>query len=70
MQLTITGQNKRWNVNTLTASNKLIGDRPGGMTKADSVIVEAAVRLVTVLGLVGVQGLTQPLLEKRPPRTR
>ena len=122
-------ENKRWNVNTLTASNKLIGDRPGGMTKADSVIVEAAVRantafghktlltgastdanvpmslgvpaiiiggggktggfhalsewidvtdawkgaqnsLVTVLGLVGVQGVSQPLLEKRAPRAR
>ncbi|SFN18506.1 M20/M25/M40 family metallo-hydrolase [Variovorax sp. OV329] len=122
-------ENKRWNVNTLSVSNKLIGDRPGGMTAADSVIVEAAVRsntafgqktvltgastdanlpmslgvpaiiiggggktggfhaltewidvtdgwkgaqnsLVTVLGLVGVQGVSQPLLEKRPPRAR
>jgi len=26
--------------------------------------------LLTVLGLVGVQGVSQPLLEKRPPRTR
>ena len=24
----------------------------------------------TVLGLVGVQGVSQPLLEKRPPRSR
>ncbi len=122
-------ENKRWNVNTLSVSNKLIGDRPGGMTPADSVIVEAAVRantafdrksvltgastdanvpmslgvpaiiiggggktggfhalsewidltdawkgaqssLVTVLGLVGVEGVSQPLLEKRPPRAR
>lgn len=120
-------ENKRWNVNTLTASNRLIGDRPGGMTPADSTIVQAAVRantafghktvltgastdanvpmslgipaiiiggggktggfhspgewidvtdawkgaqtsLVTVLGLVGVQGVSQPLLDKRPAR--
>ena len=120
-------ENKRWGVDTLTASNKLIGDRPGGRTAADSVIVEAAVRansafghktllsgastdanvpmslgipaiiiggggktggfhalsvwidvtdgwkgaqnsLVTVLGLVGVQGVSEPLLQKRPPR--
>ncbi|HSV61035.1 MAG TPA: M20/M25/M40 family metallo-hydrolase [Variovorax sp.] len=122
-------ENKRWNLNTLTVSNKLIGDRPGGMTKADTVMVEAAVRsntafgnktlltgastdanvpmslgipaiivggggktggfhaltewidltdgwkgaqtsLMTVLGLVGVQGVSQPLLEMRPPRSR
>ncbi|MBS0428545.1 MAG: M20/M25/M40 family metallo-hydrolase [Proteobacteria bacterium] len=120
-------ENRRWNVNTLSVSTKLIGDRPGGRTPPDSVIVEAATRanasfghktllsgastdanvpmslgipaiivggggktggfhamsewidvtdgwkgaqnsLVTVLGLVGVQGVTQPLLEKRPPR--
>ena len=122
-------ENRRWNVNTLSAATRLIGDRPGGRTPADSVIVEAAVRanthfgnktllsgastdanvpmslgipsiivggggktggfhalsewidvtdawkgaqnsLVTVLGLVGVQGVTQPLLEKRQARTR
>ena len=122
-------ENKRWNVNTLSVSTKLIGDRPGGKTPPDSVIVEAATRanasfghktllsgastdanvpmslgipaiiiggggktggfhamsewidvtdgwkgaqnsLVTVLGLVGVQGVTQPLLEKRPPRAK
>jgi acetylornithine deacetylase/succinyl-diaminopimelate desuccinylase-like protein len=122
-------ENKRWNVNTLSVSRKLIGDRPGGMTPSDSLIVEAAVRaneafghksvltgastdanvpmslgvpaiiiggggktggfhalsewidlsdawkgaqnsLVTVLGLVGVEGVSQPLLEKRPPRSR
>jgi acetylornithine deacetylase/succinyl-diaminopimelate desuccinylase-like protein len=120
-------ENRRWNVNTLSAATRLIGDRPGGATPVDSVMVEAAVRsntafgnktllsgastdanvpmslgipsivvggggktggfhalsewidvtdawkgaqssLVTVLGLVGVQGVTQPLLEKRPPR--
>ncbi|WP_088958632.1 M20/M25/M40 family metallo-hydrolase [Variovorax sp. HW608] len=120
-------ENKRWNVNTLAVTNKLIGDRPGGRTAADSVIVEAAVRansvfghktllsgastdanvpmalgipaiiiggggktggfhalgewidvtdgwkgaqnsLLTVLGLVGVQGVSEPLLQKRPPR--
>jgi len=120
-------ENKRWGVDTLAVSNKLIGDRPGGRTAADTVIVEAAVRansafgnktllsgastdanvpmslgipaiviggggktggfhalsewidltdgwkgaqtsLVTVLGLVGVQGVSEPLLQKRPPR--
>jgi tripeptide aminopeptidase len=120
-------ENKRWNVNTLSVSTRLIGDRPGGRTPTDSVIVEAAVRsnsafghktllrggstdanvpislgipaiiiggggktggfhalsewidltdawkgaqnsLVTVLGLVGVRGVSEPLLEKRPPR--
>ena len=30
----------------------------------------AQTSLVTVLGLVGVQGVSAPLLEKRPPRTR
>lgn len=122
-------ENKRWNVSTLSATTKLIGDRPGGRTGSDSVIVEAAVRansafghktllsgastdanvpmslgipaiiigsggktggfhalsewidvtdgwkgaqnaLVTVLGLVGVQGVSEPLLPKRPPRTK
>lgn len=122
-------ENKRWSVGTLSASNKLIGDRPGGRTPADSVIVEAATRsnsafghktllrggstdanvpmsygipaiiiggggkaagfhalsesidvtdawkgaqnsLVTVLGLVGVQGVSPALLPRRPARTR
>ena len=122
-------ENKRWNVNTLSVSTKLIGDRPGGRTQSDTVIVEAATRsnaafghktlltgastdanvpmslgipaiiiggggktggfhalsewidvtdgwkgaqnsLVTVLGLVGVQGTSTPLLEKRPPRAK
>ncbi|WP_427911387.1 M20/M25/M40 family metallo-hydrolase [Ramlibacter sp. MMS24-I3-19] len=122
-------ENRRWNVNTLTVSKRLIGDRPGGNTPADSTIVQAAIRantafghqtllrgastdanvpmslgipaiivggggktggfhamsewidvtdgwkgaqnsLVTVLGLVGVQGVSQPLLEKRPARTK
>ena len=117
-------ENKRWNVDTLRVEKKLIGDRPGGRTPADSVIVEAATRanaafghktlltgastdanvpmslgipaiiiggggktggfhalsewidltdgwkgaqnsLVTVLGLVGVQGVSAPQLEKR-----
>jgi acetylornithine deacetylase/succinyl-diaminopimelate desuccinylase-like protein len=125
----VAAENKRWNVSTLSASTKLIGDRPGGRTPADSVIVEAAVRsnaafghrtllvgastdanvpmslgipaitigtggktggfhalsewidvtdawqgaqnaLVTVLGLVGVQGVSEPLLARRPPRAR
>jgi acetylornithine deacetylase/succinyl-diaminopimelate desuccinylase-like protein len=122
-------ENKRWNVNTLSASIKLIGDRPGGRTPPDSVIVEAAVRsnaafghktllrggstdanvpislgvpaiviggggrasgfhslsesidmtdawkgaqnsLATVLGLVGVQGVSPALLPKRAARTK
>ncbi len=122
-------ENRRWNVNTLSVSTKLIGDRPGGRTPPDSVIVEAATRanaafghktllrggstdanvpislgipaiiiggggktggfhalsewidvtdgwkgaqnsLVTVLGLVGVAGVSEPLLPKRPARTR
>jgi len=122
-------ENKRWNVTTLSVSSKLIGDRPGGRTGSDSVIVEAAVRsnaafghktllsgastdanvpmslgipaiiiggggktggfhalsewidvtegwkgaqnaLVTVLGLIGVQGVSEPLLVKRPPRAK
>lgn len=122
-------ENRRWNVSTLSASVKLIGDRPGGRTPPDSVIVEAAVRsnaafghktllrggstdanvpislgvpaiivggggrasgfhslsesidmtdawkgaqnsLATVLGLVGVQGVSAPLLPKRAVRTK
>ncbi|RYF72798.1 MAG: M20/M25/M40 family metallo-hydrolase, partial [Comamonadaceae bacterium] len=122
-------ENKRWNVDTLRVEKKLIGDRPGGRTPADSVIVEAATRansafghktmltgastdanvpmalgipaiiiggggktggfhalsewidltdgwkgaqnsLVTVLGLVGVQGVSAPLLEKRAPTAK
>jgi acetylornithine deacetylase/succinyl-diaminopimelate desuccinylase-like protein len=122
-------ENKRWGVATLSASTKLIGDRPGGRTPVDAVMVEAAVRantafghktvlsgastdanvpmalgipaiviggggktggfhalsewidltdawkgaqnsLVTVLGLVGVQGVSAPLLEKRTPRSK
>lgn len=122
-------ENKRWNVSNMTFSTKLIGDRPGGQTPPDSLIVEAGTRanasfghktlltgastdanvpmslgipaiiiggggktggfhaksewidvtdawkgaqnsLVTVLGLVGVQGVSEPLLEKRPARTK
>jgi tripeptide aminopeptidase len=122
-------ENKRWGVTSLSASTKLIGDRPGGRTPADSVIVEAATRanaafghrtllrggstdanvpislgipaiivggggkasgahslaesidvtdgwkgaqnsLVTVLGLVGVQGVSPALLPKRTARTK
>ena len=117
-------ENKRWGTTTLSASTRLIGDRPAGRTPVDSVIVEAAIRantafgrksaliggstdanvpmalgipaiiiggggksggfhslgewidltdawqgaqssLVTVLGLVGVQGVSEPLLAKR-----
>ncbi|PZP95576.1 MAG: peptidase M20 [Variovorax paradoxus] len=122
-------ENQRWKVTTLSVSNKLIGDRPGGQTASDSVIVEAATRanasfghrtllsgastdanvpmalgipaiivggggktagfhamsesidltdawkgaqnsLATVLGLVGVQGVSEALLPKRAPRAR
>jgi len=122
-------ENRRWGVNTLSASVRLIGDRPGGRTQSDQPIVEAASRanaafglktllsgastdanvpmslgipaiivsgggktggfhalsewidltdgwrgaqisLVTVLGLVGVQGVSEPLLTKRTPRTK
>ena len=120
-------ENKRWNTSALSASVKLIGDRPAGRTAADSVIVEAAVRsntafgrtssltggstdanvpmslgipaiiiggggksggfhslgewidltdawqgaqnsLLTVLGLVGVQGVSEPVLPRRAAR--
>ncbi len=122
-------ENARWGVDSLSASTRLIGDRPGGRTPADSPIVEAATRanaafglrtlltgastdanvpmslgipaiivgaggrsgglhalsewidlggawqgaqisLLTVLGLVGVQGVSEPLLARRPPRTK
>jgi acetylornithine deacetylase/succinyl-diaminopimelate desuccinylase-like protein len=122
-------ENRRWNVGTLSVSSKLIGDRPGGHTPAESVIVEAAIRsnsafghrtlltgastdanvpmalgipaivigsggktggfhalsewidvtdawmgaqngLATVLGLVGVQGVSEPLLARRAPRSK
>jgi acetylornithine deacetylase/succinyl-diaminopimelate desuccinylase-like protein len=122
-------ENKRWGVSTLSVSSKLIGDRPGGHTPPDSLIVEAATRsntafgtktlliggstdanvpmslgipaiiigsggktgglhalsewidvsdgwkgaqnsLITVLGLVGVQGVSEPLLPRRTPRSK
>ncbi|HSW04430.1 M20/M25/M40 family metallo-hydrolase [Aquabacterium sp.] len=125
----VTEENKRWGTSTLSVSNKLIGDRPGGRTSPDTTIVEAAVRsntafghktvlsgastdanvpmslgipaiiiggggktggfhslgewidlheawkgaqnsLITVLGLVGVQGVSEPLLAKRPARLK
>ena len=123
----VVDENNRWGVTSLSVSTRLIGDRPGGQTPVDSVIVEAATRsntafgrttlltgastdanvpmsfgipaiiiggggatggfhalsewidvtdawkgaqnsLITVLGLVGVQGVSDPLLPKRPPR--
>ena len=122
-------ENKRWGVTTLSVSTKLIGDRPGGGTPPDSLIVEAATRsntafgartvlvggstdanvpmslgipaiiiggggktggfhalsewidvtdawkgaqnsLITVLGLVGVQGVSEPLLSRRSPHAK
>jgi di/tripeptidase len=46
----VTEENRRWNVNTLSAATRLIGDRPGGSTPVDSVLVEAAVRANTHFG--------------------
>jgi di/tripeptidase len=43
-------ENRRWNVSTLSAATRLIGDRRGGRTPVDSVIVEAAVRANTHFG--------------------
>jgi tripeptide aminopeptidase len=43
-------ENKRWNVTSLSVSNKLIGDRPGGRTPTDSMIVGAPVRSNTAFG--------------------
>jgi tripeptide aminopeptidase len=43
-------ENQRWGVDTLRASSRLIGDRPGGRTPSDSAIVEAAVRANTAFG--------------------
>ncbi len=122
-------ENQRWGVQSLSVSHKLIGDRPGGQTASDALIVQAAVRanrahgrkatlggastdanvpmslgipaivmggggktggfhalsewidltdawqgaqtsLITVLGLVGVQGVSEPLLEKKPTRSK
>ena len=122
----VADENRRWQVQTLRVEKRLIGERPGGRTPSDSVIVEAATRanaafgqrtllgsgstdanlpmslgipaivigaggasggfhaldewidlthawkgaqngLLTVLGLVGVEGVSAPLLEKRLP---
>ena len=122
-------ENRRWGVSTLSVSTKLIGDRPGGQTAADAVIVQAATQsntafgqktiltgastdanvpmalgipaiiiggggktggfhamsewidvtdawkgaqnaLVTVLGLVGVEGVSAPLLQVRTARQK
>ncbi|RYY51098.1 MAG: peptidase M20, partial [Comamonadaceae bacterium] len=118
-------ENARWGANTLRATRRVVGERPGGRTPSDAVIVQAAVRanasfgrrtlfrggstdanlpmslgipaivvggggqtggfhaldewidlheawrgaqnsLLTVLGLVGVQPVSAPLLAKRP----
>ena len=125
----VAAENRRWGVDTLVASVRLIGDRPGGRTPSDSAIVEAATRantafgyrsvlvnastdanvpmalgvpaivlgsggqtggfhttgewidldaawrgaqrsLLTVLALVGVESVSDPLLAKRAPRPR
>jgi di/tripeptidase len=47
----IAAENRRWGVDTLTASVRLIGDRPGGRTPSDAPMVEAAVRANTAYGL-------------------
>lgn len=46
----VAAENARWKVDTLTVDKKLIGDRPGGRTAADSVIVQTAVRAGEDLG--------------------
>lgn len=125
----VVDENRRWNVDTMKVEKKLIGDRPGGRTPVDSLIVQAAATgsraygyspklvsastdanvpmslgipavilspggktggfhaitewidltdawkgaqasLLTVLGLVGVQGLTEPLLPVRAETKR
>ncbi|HEY1228669.1 MAG TPA: M20/M25/M40 family metallo-hydrolase, partial [Ramlibacter sp.] len=43
-------ENRRWNVDTLSVTKRLIGDRPGGNPPADSTIVQAAVRANTAFG--------------------
>ena len=43
-------ENRRWGVDTLRVSRRLIGDRPGGRTPSDAAIVEAAVRANTAFG--------------------
>ena len=47
-------ENKRWGLSSLSASHKLIGDRPAGRTPADGPIVEAAIRSNTVFGMKSV----------------
>jgi tripeptide aminopeptidase len=52
----VAAENRRWGVDTLTASVRLIGDRPGGRTPADAAVVEAAVRANTAYGLRSLLG--------------
>lgn len=47
----VADENRRWGVDTLVASVRLIGDRPGGRTPSDTPIVEAAMRANTAFGL-------------------
>ena len=42
IQDSVVAENRRWNKNTLSVSIKKIGDRPGGMTPGNSMIVQAA----------------------------
>jgi tripeptide aminopeptidase len=124
----VADENRRWNSDKISYQTRLIGDRPAGLTPADSRIVQVAVRsitgagktptlfgastdanvpmslgipaiilgsggktggfhardewfdprgawegaqlsLTTVLGLVGVQGVSEPLLDRRAART-
>ena len=77
----VTGENARWGVNTLSVeaavrANTAFSGKPGGFHALSEWVdltdawKGAQTSLVTVLGLLGVQGVSEPLLEKRPPRTR
>ena len=77
----VTGENARWGVNTLSVeaavrANTAFSGKTGGFHALSEWVdltdawKGAQTSLVTVLGLVGVQGVSAPLLEKRPPRTK
>ena len=77
----VTGENARWGVNTLSVeaavrANTAFSGKTGGFHALSEWVdltdawKGAQTSLVTVLGLLGVQGVSEPLLDKRPPRTR
>ena len=49
VKLAVTEENARWKSDKITLTIKLIGDRPAGMTAADSPIVEAARKSVNAV---------------------